>query len=103
MCFLSCGYQKKEINIPANVLDKEKFSKLICDFTMAEAASSINIKNIFGNKSDSVYSFNPLFDNGISKTTFDTTLYFYSHHPALYKEAYELALEKLSRLQSARK
>ncbi len=101
--FLSCGEQKNEIKIPANVLDKEKFSQLICDFTMAEAATSVNVKNVFGNKSDSAYAFNPLYDNDITKKTFDTTVYFYSHHPALYKEVYELTLEKLSRLQSSRK
>ena len=103
LLFCSCNQTKTEIKIPANVLDKERFSKLICDFTLAEAAASINIKNAIGNKSDSVYSFNPLFDNGIDRKTFDTTVYFYSHNPKLFKEVYELSLEKLSRLQDARK
>ena len=100
--FCRCTQIKPEVKIPANVLTKEKFSQLICDFTLAEAAASINIKNAEGNKNDSVYSFNPLFDNGIDRKTFDTTVYFYSHNPRLFKEVYELSLEKLSRMQSTR-
>ena len=52
---------------------------------------------------DTVYAFNPLLDNNIKRFTFDTTLYFYSHHPKLFKEVYVLALEKLSKLQASRK
>lgn len=98
----SCGEQKTEIKIPENVLGKERFSDLICDFAMAEAVANINVKNVPGNKIDSAYAFNPLLDNGIDRKTFDTTIYFYSHHPLVFKDVYDLSLEKLSRLQAAR-
>src|SRR4051812_36795231 len=103
LCIYSCGKEKKEEAIPNYVLNKEKFSDLLCDFTLAEAAVGLNIKNLPGNQMDSVYAFNPLLDNGVTRKDFDTSLYFYSHHPTLFKEVYQLSLEKLSRLQASRK
>lgn len=89
--------------MPEYVLDKDKFSDLIVDFTLAESASGINVLNIQGKKMDTVYAFNPLIDNNITRAQFDTTLHFYSHHPKLFREVYELSLEKLSRMQASRK
>jgi len=91
------------VSIPDYVLDKEKFSDVIVDFSLAESASGINILGVAPSKTDTVYAFNPLSDNNIQRETFDTTLYFYSHHPRLFKEVYVLALEKLSKLQASRK
>lgn len=99
--FPSC--KEDENTIPENVLDKEKFSDVIVDFTLAESAASINVLNVPGQRIDTVYSFNPLIDNQISKAQFDTSLYFYSHHPKLFREVYEITLEKLSRIQASRK
>lgn len=98
---LSCSDKKN--TIPPNVLNKDKFSDVIVDFTLAESAAGINITNAGAGKSDSVYAFNPLFDNNITRAEFDTSLYFYSHHPKLFKEVYDLTLEKLSKMQSSRK
>lgn len=99
----SCHGTEKEIPIPKNVLDKEKFSDVIVDFTLAESASGINILNVQGKRTDTVYAFNPLIDNKVKPEMFDTSLYFYSHHPRQFKEVYELVLEKLSKLQASRK
>lgn len=102
--FTACGgEEKEEIDIPDHVLDKERFSELIVDFSLAESAATVNILNVPGQRGDTVYAFNPLLDNNIKRATFDTTLYFYSHHPKLFKEVYELALEKLSKMQASRK
>ncbi len=84
-------------------MDKERFSDLIVDFTLAESASGINVLGTAATRMDTVYAFNPLLDNNVKRTTFDTTLYFYSHNPKLFKEVYVLALEKLSKMQSSRK
>lgn len=89
--------------IPDYVLDKEKFSDVLVDFTLAESAAGINILNLQGAKGDTVYAFNPLFDNNVKRETFDTSLYFYSHNPKLFKEVYNLTLEKLSKMQASRK
>jgi hypothetical protein len=99
----ACSNEKKEVPIPDNVLDKETFSDVLVDFSLAESASGINILAVSTAKGDTVYAFNPLLDNNVKRTTFDTTLYFYSHHPKLFKEVYVLTLEKLSKMQAARK
>jgi hypothetical protein len=84
-------------------MDKEKFSEVIVDFALAESASGINVLGVAPQRGDTVYAFNPLLDNNVKRTVFDTTLYFYSHHPKLFKEVYVLALEKLSKMQASRK
>ena len=99
----SCTQEVEPVIIPSYVLDKEKFSDLIYDFTLAETAVNINIKKADGQKFDSLYAFNPLIENNVSKSTFDTTLSFYSHNPTLFKEVYDLSLEKLSKLQDSRR
>lgn len=99
----SCSDDKKEVQIPEYVLDKEQFSDVIVDFALAESASAVNILGVPPSKGDTVYAFNPLLDNNIKRATFDTTLHFYSHHPRLFKDVYVLALEKLSKLQASRK
>ncbi len=76
---------------------------MLIDFSLAESAAGINILGVSNAKGDTVYAFNPLLDNNISRETFDTTLYFYSHHPKLFKEVYVLTLEKLSKMQASRK
>lgn len=103
LIILAYSCNEKQVKIPDYVLDKEKFSDLIVDFTLAESASGMNILNVQGQKTDTVYAFNPLIDHNITKSTFDTTLYFYSKHPKLFKEVYEMSLEKLNRFQASRK
>lgn len=98
---VSC--KEDENIIPPHVLDREKFSDVIVDFTLAESAAGINVLNVPGQKVDTVYSFNPLLDNNITKAQFDTSLYFYSHHPKIFREVYEITLEKLNRMQASRK
>lgn len=95
--------KQKTVKAPDYVLDKDAFSNVIVDFTLAESAANSNVLNVTGLKGDTVYAFNPLLDNNITREKFDTSLYYYSHHPAQFKEVYDLALEKLSRLQSSRK
>lgn len=97
---LGCAEQER---IPDHVLDKETFSELICDFTLAESAATLNVKSVPFERFDSVYAFSPLQDHKVTRAQFDTSLYFYSHHPELFKEVYALALEKLSQFQSSRK
>lgn len=90
------------VNIPAYVLPKEKYVKLIVNFSLAESAANLNIKATPIQKVDSVYHFDPLKENGVSKEQYDTTVWFYSQHPELYKEIYEEVLKTLSEMESSR-
>ena len=99
----SCGSKKaEEVSLPPNVLNQEQFTKLLTDFALAESAANMNVKNVPMNKFDSVYAFNPLIENSIRKSQYDSTVGFYVQHPELYKKVYENVLANLTRLQTER-
>ena len=99
---LACNNQEKEIIIPANILSKEQYKKLLIDFALAESASNLNIKNATGMKLDSIYAFNPLIENNVTKATYDSTVVFYSKNPKLFKEIHDDILITLSEMQDVR-
>lgn len=88
-----------DLTIPDTILSEEKFTKLIVDFSLAESASNLNVKNFPAEKMDSAYAFDPLEENKISKSQYDSAVSFYSKHPAIYKKIYENVLATLSRMQ----
>ncbi len=96
---ISCAKSDEEESIPANILNEEKFTKLIVDFALAESVSNINVKSLPADKMDSLYNFDPLVDNNVSKSQYDSTITFYSKHPELYKKVYENVLAELSKMQ----
>lgn len=98
--FSSCGsVDDSNITIPDSILSEEKFTKLIVDFSLAESASNLNVKNFPAEKMDSAYAFHPLEENKISKAQYDSAVSFYSKHPAVYKKIYENVLATLSKMQ----
>ena len=100
--FYQCGQKEEDENIviPNYVLSNEQFVKVTYDMALAESAAALNIKNVQSTQYDSVYSFNPFKDNKVSKQQYDTSVYFYSQHPKLYKKILEEVLAKLSEAQS---
>lgn len=98
---LACGKNaEKEVEIPAGILSKEQFTKVLSDFALAESAANMNLKNVMIQKTDSVYAFDPLIENGIRKSQYDSTVLFYTANPELFKKVYEMVLERLSELQA---
>jgi Domain of unknown function (DUF4296) len=100
--FYQCGQKEEDENlvIPNYVLPHEQFVKITYDMALAESASALNVKNIQSAQYDSTYAFNPFKDNKVSKQQYDTSIYFYSQHPKLYKKILEEVLAKLSETQS---
>lgn len=103
LMFVNLRCSNKSLSNNQAPIPQEKFSKLIADFLLAESAVNLNIKNLNINAFDSAYAFNPLKDNNISKSLYDSTILFYSSHPDLYKEMYEEALQLLSEMQTAQR
>jgi hypothetical protein len=98
-----CGPKEPEkVAIPPNILKADKLADLLVDFSMAESAASMNIKNLPVQKIDSVYAFDPLTDQKIRKGQYDSSIQFYSAYPYLYKSVYDSVLVKLSEIKSAR-
>ncbi|MBA3664995.1 MAG: DUF4296 domain-containing protein [Bacteroidetes bacterium] len=100
---VSCSSSQDEVKIPEGILSREEFIKVITDLSLAESAANLNVKNVKMEKMDSVYAFNPLKENKISRGKFDSTASFYARHPKLYKEVYDEALKKLTEMEAARK
>jgi hypothetical protein len=103
LLFLVIGCkEKEEVVFPENILSEESFSALLVDFALAESAATLNIKNVPVNKLDSAYGFDPLKENKIRRSQYDSTLTYYADHPALYSKVYENVMKRLSELESAR-
>ncbi len=100
---LACkGGEEDTLSVPDNVLSEEKYIKLLVDFSLAESAGNLNVKNLSGLKFDSAYAFNPLKENNVSQAQYDTTVAFYSKHPKQYKKIFEEVLTALSKMQATR-
>jgi hypothetical protein len=99
---VSCNNNSSETP-PSNIITEQQFTKILSEFLISESVINLNIKNITNLKFDSVYAFNPLIENNISKGKYDSTLQYYSKHPELYKQIYEDALELLSQMQIQRR
>lgn len=96
----SCGGKKeKETTLPPGIMSEETFTRVLTDFALAESASSMNVKNINLQKLDSIYAFDPLNDNGVTREQYDSAVHFYVRHPDLYKKIYENVLAELSEIQ----
>lgn len=87
---------------PPGILTEEVFTKVLVEYALAESAANLNILNVSVQRIDSTYAFDPLKENNISKTTYDSTLRFYAQNPALYKKVYENVLAALSEMQTKR-
>jgi hypothetical protein len=86
--------------VPETLLTEEQLVNVLTDAYLAEGASGINIKNVPGEKFDSVYLFNPLKDNTIDKVKFDSTMAYFTKHPKKLKLIYDKVLEKMSLAQA---
>lgn len=101
--FFSCKeINRQQAEKPLNILTEEQFIAVLTDFALAESASNLNIKNAQLQKSDSIYAFNPLIENNIRKTQYDSTIDYYSKNTEDYKKIYENVIARLSEMQAKR-
>lgn len=102
MLFSCKNSAKEQEQYPGNILKQEEFARLLTDYALAESAANMNISGASMRQFDTVYAFNPLLENKVRPSQYDSTLEFYINHPELYKVVYEKVLENLSRMQTAR-
>lgn len=97
----SCKPDKEEDEtVPSNIINDSLFTKVLTDFYLCEGAMGINIKNAPDIKHDSIYRFNPLKENHITRAMFDSSLFYYTSHPKKLKLIQERVLENLSQMFS---
>jgi len=102
MITASCAGEKETTVIPDGILAPEKMRVVLTDFALAESAAVLNIRNVPLNHVDSVYAFDPLSENGVRKTQFDSSVKFYAENPSLYKQIYDSVLVTLSQMKGMR-
>ncbi len=98
--FLACS-EKKTVSIPETVLSKQKMAEVMLDIHLLEAAMSFNVTSADKiTKENPTPNFDVLKKNKISKKQFDESFDYYSKHPVLINEVYDLVLNDLSKMQA---
>lgn len=87
---------------PANLLPADTFCQILADFALAESAANMNIENVPNYRLDTVYAFDPIRENKVRRSQYDSTLTYYSEHPDQFKKIYENVLVLLSEMQTQR-
>ena len=101
LIFAACSSDDQKVIIPENILSKEKMATVMVDVHLLEAA--LNIRT-FSRDQVAMNTINPnsniLKKNNITKKQYDDSFEFYSKHPLLFSEVYQLVLNNLSKLQA---
>lgn len=94
----SCTEQETTLKIPQNIVDQEKMAAVLCDLSVMEA--SLNVARFNGgNPAADSLRFNIYRQHNISRSTYDSSIAFYSKHPEEFKKVYAMAVDKLSSMQ----
>jgi len=97
---MACHNPKDKAEIPPGILSLEQMRIVLADFALAESAAVLNVKNVPIHKVDSTYAFDPLIENNIRKTQFDSSIAYYAGNPELYKHIYDSVVVTLSQMKS---
>ena len=101
-CFfiVACAEEKK-LEIPVNVLSKEKMAEVMVDIHLLEATMGLNTNNADrSNPEDPAPTFSVFNKHNTTKVQYDSSFVFYSYHPDLFTEVYREVLESLSQMQA---
>lgn len=96
---LSCGGKEEAVDIPSNILPKEKMVQVITEVHIAEAQA--HIKTLPDSTSTEAISFQKIFEKqSITKQEYEESLAFYIDHPVLLDSIYVQVLNELSKMQA---
>lgn len=104
MCLVlfACSDDKK-IVIPENVLSQEEMASVMTEVHLLEASMSMNISTAItkdGPPDLKQTTLELLKKKGVSKGKYETSFLFYTEHPDLLSDVYQLVLNNLSQLQA---
>lgn len=98
IALISCGEKEATIEIPANILPKEKMVQVLTDVHLAEAEA--NLRTLPDSTSKEPIGFQKIFDkDSITKKQYEESLTFYIDHPVLLDSIYTQVLNELSKMQ----
>lgn len=99
----ACSGENDSINIPDNILSKEKMAKVMMDIHLLEASMNTNSYSPQKNAITggiSIINEDVFKNNQITKVQYDESFQFYTNHPQLLSEVYQLVLNDLSKMQA---
>lgn len=100
--FTACAGDKEQ-SIPDTVMGKEQMAKVMVDIHLLEASMNLNAYNpqrVLVAENAVQFDVDVLKKNNISRSKYEESFQFYSQHPRLLSEVYELVLNELSRMQA---
>ena len=93
--------QNKEVEIPNNILPKDTMAVILTKMQLIEASVSTRIIKTNEQKKGLAFYAQVFQEHNTTKENYDESYRFYSTHPLLLEEIYELVLIKLSTMQAA--
>lgn len=97
---LSACSDATDVKIPDNVLPKEKMAEVMVDVHLLEATINMSItvtdKAGFSEKGQLIDVFRR---HNVTRQQYDESYIFYTRHPDLLSEVYQLVLNELSKIQ----
>jgi hypothetical protein len=102
LLLFACSQDKKVV-IPDNVLSQEEMAAVMTEVHLLEASMNLNISSAVtsGDAPDLEATTRELLKKkGITKEQYDTSFLFYTQHPKMLGEIYQLVLNDLSQLQA---
>jgi hypothetical protein len=102
LLLFSCSGEK-QITIPDTVLSQERMADIMTDIHLLEASMNLNISKglvIGNNRGLGATTLAILKQKGVTKEQYETSFRFYTEHPALLNDVYQLVLNNLSKLQA---
>jgi Domain of unknown function (DUF4296) len=98
--FFACNQKHEEPEIPESILSKEQMAHLLVDIHIYESSVNMNVLNNINQSGFSkLQNWDFLSKNGINSQQYKQSFGFYSAHPNLLNQVYQLALEELSKKQ----
>ncbi len=99
---LACSHKQAE-SIPSTILPKEKMAQVLVDVHLLEAMMNTNAltpEKISSDNATILPAIDVFKKNNISKKEYDDSFDFYTKHPELLSEIYQLVLNDLSKMQA---
>lgn len=93
---MSCG-NANEVKIPDDILSKEKMAEVMVDIHLLEATMNMNIAATDKASPTAVDVFKK---HDITKEQYQESFVFYTEHPEVFTEVYQLVLNDLSKMQA---
>jgi hypothetical protein len=98
--FFACS-DKQKVRIPDNIMSKEKMTTVMLDVQLLEATMNLNTFSVDKVSAGGIVQISDILKkNNITKKQYDESFIFYTQHPELLTEIYQLVLNDLSKMQA---